>query len=323
MATQTGRKGCGSCGCVLALFVFLLTLVLVGVGFSYFYAANNLTRTATTGRVLLPATAFNRQTYTTARQKFDQFFADPAERSLTLSNAEVNALLAESPELRLFHRGIVVAFDHISAQVYSSVPLDLPFLPRRYLNCSFETRPSDARRRIGAGRFAVRAGWQTYGSSRGPPVPNGDPAADRKVPVDHEQDARVIERCANFGLKTATLSWDDRVARETYRRRGKRIGVSAYRRMGVRRTSLVTAVSQRAPTAPTRPYADTFPLRRYVSPLSPRYSFEQVDRPAVVRLPILHEKFLSLLFCPVLELRAVPAKLVQRHAVPTGVGDSG
>jgi hypothetical protein len=142
MAAQKGRKGCGCCGCVLALFVFLLALMLVGVGFSYFYAANNLTRTATASRVLLPASAFNRQTYTTARQKFDQFFADPAERSLTLSNAEVNALLAESPELRLFHRGIVVAFDHISAEVYSSVPLDLPFLPRRFLNCSFETRPS-------------------------------------------------------------------------------------------------------------------------------------------------------------------------------------
>ena len=142
MATRSGRKGCGCCGCVLALSVFLLALVLVGVGFSYFYAANNLTRTSTGGRVLLPATAFNRQTYTTARQKFDRFFADPAERNLTLSNAEVNALLAESPELSLFHRGIVVAFDHISAEVYSSVPLDLPFLPRRFLNCSFETRPS-------------------------------------------------------------------------------------------------------------------------------------------------------------------------------------
>jgi hypothetical protein len=142
MAAQKGRKGCGCCGCVLALFVLLLALMLVGVGFSYLYAANNLTRTATASRVLLPASAFNRQAYTTARQKFDQFFSDPAERSLTLSNAEVNALLAESPELRLFHRSIGVAFDHISAQVYSSVPLDLPFLPRRYLNCSFETRPS-------------------------------------------------------------------------------------------------------------------------------------------------------------------------------------
>jgi hypothetical protein len=142
MAAQKGRKGCGCCGCLLALFVFLLALVLVGVGLSYFYAANNLNRAATTSRVPLPATAFNRQTYTTARQKFDRFFANPLERTMTLSNAEVNALLADSPELRLFQRGIVVAFDHISAQVYCSVPLDLPFLPRRYLNCSFETRPS-------------------------------------------------------------------------------------------------------------------------------------------------------------------------------------
>jgi hypothetical protein len=144
MAKPSGRKGCGCCGCLLALFVSLLALLLVGAGFSYFFAANNPNRaaTATTGRVPLPATSFSRQTYTTARQKFDRFFANPAERTLTLSNAEVNALLAESPELRLFQHGIVVAFDYISAQVYCSVPLDLPFLPRRYLNCSFETRPS-------------------------------------------------------------------------------------------------------------------------------------------------------------------------------------
>jgi hypothetical protein len=142
MATQNRRKGCGCCGCLFALLVSFLALGLVGAGISYFYAANNLNPTATAGRVPLPATALNRQTYTTARQKLDQFFADPAERTMTLSNADVNALLAESPELRLFRRGIVVAFDYISAQVYCSVPLDLPFLPRRYLNCSFETRPS-------------------------------------------------------------------------------------------------------------------------------------------------------------------------------------
>jgi hypothetical protein len=142
MATQGGRKGCGCCGCVLALFVSLLALALVGIGFFYFYAANSLNRTATAGRLPLPATAFNRQTYTSARQKVDQFFADPAKRTMTLSNAEVNALLADSPELRLLQHGIVVALDHISAQVYCNVPLDLPFIPRRYLNCSFETRPS-------------------------------------------------------------------------------------------------------------------------------------------------------------------------------------
>jgi hypothetical protein len=142
MVAQNRRKGCGCCGCVLALFVSLLALALVLVGLFYFYAENSLNRTAATGRVPLPATTFNRQTYATARQKFDQFFADPAERSLTLSNAEVNALLAESPELRFFRHGLVVAFDHISAQVYCSAPVDLPFLPRRYLNCAFETRPA-------------------------------------------------------------------------------------------------------------------------------------------------------------------------------------
>ena len=63
-----------------------------------------------------------------ARQKFDHFFADQAERSVTLSNVEVNALLADSPELRILKRGTVVLLTQNSAEVHCSLPVD-PSVP--------------------------------------------------------------------------------------------------------------------------------------------------------------------------------------------------
>jgi hypothetical protein len=142
MAAQNRRGGCGCCGCLLASILVLLALILVGLGFFYFNATKNLSRVATTGPVALPATTFNRQNYITAREKFNQFFADPAQRSVTLSNPEVNALLAEAPELRVLSRGTVVVLNQNSAEVYCRFPVELPLLPRRYLNCAFQVRPS-------------------------------------------------------------------------------------------------------------------------------------------------------------------------------------
>jgi hypothetical protein len=142
MAAQSRRAGCGCCGCFFAVLLILFVLILLGVGLFYFNAANNLNRVAGGRLVPSPATAFNRQTYSLAREKFDRFFADPAERNVILSNAEVNALLADSPELRILRRGTAVVLNQTSAEVSCSLPLDLPLLPRRYLNCTFELRPS-------------------------------------------------------------------------------------------------------------------------------------------------------------------------------------
>jgi hypothetical protein len=142
MAAQSRRAGCGCCGCLFAVFLLLFVLILSGVGFFYFNAANNLSRVAGWRLVPSPATAFNRQIYSLAREKFDRFFADPAERNVTLSNAEVNALLADSPELRILRRGTAVVLNQTSAEVSCNLPLDIPLLPRRYLNCTFEIRPA-------------------------------------------------------------------------------------------------------------------------------------------------------------------------------------
>src|ERR1700736_24343 len=128
MAAQNRRGGCGCCGCLFAFLLILFALILLGVGFVYLSATSKLNGVAATGPVLLPATTFTRQTYIAARQKFNQFFADSAERRMKLSNAELNALLADSPELRRLSHGTVIVLNQNSAEVACSVPMDLPFL---------------------------------------------------------------------------------------------------------------------------------------------------------------------------------------------------
>jgi hypothetical protein len=142
MAAQSRRAGCGCCGCFFAVFLVLIALVVVGGIFFYFNAAEKLNPASAVHRVPSPAMTFSRQTYSSARQKLDRFFADPAERDATFSNSEVNALLADAPELRVLRRGTVAVLNQNSAEVDCSVALDLPVLPRRYLNCTLEIRPA-------------------------------------------------------------------------------------------------------------------------------------------------------------------------------------
>ena len=142
MATQDRRGGCGCCGFLFSFLLFLLVLLLVGVGLFYFEVANQLNRLASTIPISLPPAASSRQVYSQARQKIDHFFADAGERSLILSDAELNAVLADSPELRLLSRSTVVILNQNSAHVYCSLPVNLPFQSRRYLNYTIHLRPS-------------------------------------------------------------------------------------------------------------------------------------------------------------------------------------
>ena len=142
MATRDRRGGCGCCGFLFSFLLFLLVLLLVGVGLFYFEVANQLSRLASTIPVPLPATASSRQVYNQARQKFEYFFANSGERSLILSDEELNAFLADSPELRILNRGAVVILNQNSAHVYCSLPMNLPFQSRRYLNYTIHIRPS-------------------------------------------------------------------------------------------------------------------------------------------------------------------------------------
>jgi hypothetical protein len=142
MAAQDRRGGCGCCGFLFSFLLFLLVLLLVAVGLLYFVAGKQLNRLTSTVPVSLPPAASSRQVYNEAKQKFAHFFADSGERSLILSNAELNAFLADSPELRIFNRGAVVILNQNAADVYCSLPMNLPFLSRRYFNYTIHIRPS-------------------------------------------------------------------------------------------------------------------------------------------------------------------------------------
>ena len=124
------------------VLLFLLVLLLVGVGLLYYKAADQVNRLASAGPVSLPPAATSRQIYGVARQKFGRFFADSNERSLTLSNVELNAILADAPELRFLNRGLAITLTRNTAEIYCSLPVSLPFVPRRYFNYTIYTRPS-------------------------------------------------------------------------------------------------------------------------------------------------------------------------------------
>jgi hypothetical protein len=142
MAAQDRRGGCGCCGFLFSFLLFLLVLVLVGIGWFYWSAANQLDRLSSTAPVTLPPTAGDRQNYREVRQKTDHFFSDSGERSMTLSSGELNALISESPELRILNRGTVVTLNQNTAELYCSLPVNLPFLSRRYFNYTIFIRPS-------------------------------------------------------------------------------------------------------------------------------------------------------------------------------------
>ena len=142
MAAQDRRGGCGCCGFLFSFLLFLLVLLLVAAGLFYFKAADQVNRFASTGPVPLPPSVASRQVYNVGRQRFEHFSADSGERSLTLSNAELNSILADAPELRFLNRGLAVTLNQNSAEVYCSLPVSLPFVSRKYFNCTMHLQPS-------------------------------------------------------------------------------------------------------------------------------------------------------------------------------------
>lgn len=142
MAAQDRRGGCGCCGFLFSFLLLLFVLLLVGIGWFYWSATTQMDRLSSAAPITLPPTAGDRQIYREARQKADQFFSDSGERSLTLSSGELNALITESPELRILNHGTVVTLNQNTAELYCSLPVNLPFLSRRYFNYTIYIRPS-------------------------------------------------------------------------------------------------------------------------------------------------------------------------------------
>jgi len=106
MAASNRRSECGCCG-IFSFGVGFLLLVLMTIGvFFYFTSTNNLREYASDSPAVLSAVETSQQLYTSARQRFGRFFADPLERSLMLSGPEINALLTESPKFKSLQRGV-------------------------------------------------------------------------------------------------------------------------------------------------------------------------------------------------------------------------
>ena len=142
MAASNRGSGCGCCG-IFSFGVGFLLLVLMAIGvFFYFTSTNNLRKYASHSPAVLPAVETSRQLYISTRQRFDQFFANPLERSLMLSGPEINALLTESPELKSLQRNVVAALRKNSAELTCSLPINFPFFSSYFFNYTLYLRPS-------------------------------------------------------------------------------------------------------------------------------------------------------------------------------------
>jgi len=126
MASQKGQSGCGCCGVTsgLGCVVLLISLAaIISLGFLLFNHLEALT--SPPGRELWSSDS-SQQIYASARQRLGKFLSTSSANSVTLSAADVNSLLADTPELWLFRRRASVAFQNDVIEVHLTVPVLLP-----------------------------------------------------------------------------------------------------------------------------------------------------------------------------------------------------
>jgi hypothetical protein len=80
------------------------------------------------------------QIYASARQRLGHFLNTSNANSVTLSAADVNSLLADTPELWFLRKRAVVAFQNDVIEVHLSLPLLLP--GTKYFNLVVFARPA-------------------------------------------------------------------------------------------------------------------------------------------------------------------------------------
>src|SRR6201984_3566752 len=137
MSQPPQRSGCGCCGCLgcLGTGVFVLALAGAGLGFLLY-------KTPTGERpARLPVLAANQQVYVSARKKWDDFNRDSSIRVLTLSDAEINSLLAKAPEVGFLAGGATVTFPENGIQLQLSVPVKIIPFYTKYFNADVFLRP--------------------------------------------------------------------------------------------------------------------------------------------------------------------------------------
>jgi hypothetical protein len=138
MAYETRRQGgcgcCGTLGCVAAL---LLIIVLgVVVFFAVRFAWNLSDQPLPGNRSAVPPGA-----YPQVRHKLNDFMGNAEIRSVLLSDADVNAMLEDAPELTFLGKGATIVFRENEAELRFRVPLHLLPFNTKYLNYEVFLRP--------------------------------------------------------------------------------------------------------------------------------------------------------------------------------------
>ncbi|MBV9391951.1 MAG: hypothetical protein JOY96_08685 [Verrucomicrobia bacterium] len=133
------RKGC-CCGPIFFLFTLLSVMAVLAVSL-YLYRSGKLFQS-----IVSPAPRYLSRAgispgiYSQARRKVDKFLAGGSE--LVLSSLEINALVYYTPQTRWLGRAAVINLKADSAEITCSIPVNLPFTGNRYINYSFEIRPT-------------------------------------------------------------------------------------------------------------------------------------------------------------------------------------
>jgi hypothetical protein len=138
LQTQSAQRGgCGCCGCLgcLGTILVLMLLALAGVVF-VLYVNLGVDRPSKP-----PVAVAEPQTYLEARKKWNDFVKDGSVRVLTLSDREINAMLANAPELGFLGRGVSMISRDNGMEFQLSVPLRLVPFYTKYINGDIFLRP--------------------------------------------------------------------------------------------------------------------------------------------------------------------------------------
>ena len=140
MASRNGQSGCGCCGVTsgLGCVVLLVSLAaIISIGFLLFNHLEALT--SPPGRELWSSES-SQQIYASARQRLGSFLSTSNANSVSLSAADVNSLLADTPELWFLRRRATVAFQNDVIELHLTVPVLLP--GTRYFSWVVFLRPA-------------------------------------------------------------------------------------------------------------------------------------------------------------------------------------
>ena len=142
MANETRRReGCGCCGVGGCVCVLLLIILLGITGFFAVRITWNLYEAGSDQPLPISRSEIPPGTYSQARGKLNNFMSNPEIRSVSLSEAELNSLLLDAPELAFLGKGATIALRENEAELRFRVPLQLVLFNTKYLNYEVFLRP--------------------------------------------------------------------------------------------------------------------------------------------------------------------------------------